>query len=162
MDRHFFHGGPVGGASLSILAAAALLMMVAGHAVVAEEAGTLPTCTGCEGPSPGALHPAKPPAPGKPAKPSPAAGPSTNYDGSWSGVSSGACILTWRWTVQVRNGVVSGSSTSGHVSPAGIMSGHMTVFRTTYEFIGKISGSHITGTWKSPDKCTGTWTANKS
>jgi len=151
----------VGRAFRSTVAAVALLMAAAGQPVIAEEAGTVPTCTGCDGPPPAAVHPAKPPAPGKPPKPAPA-GPTTSYDGSWSGVSVGSCIITWRWTVQVRNGIVSGSSATGRVSAAGIMSGHMTVFRTTYEFVGKISGSHITGTWRTPDKCTGTWTANKS
>src|SRR5262245_46168938 len=147
-DSCIFHGRVVSRAFQSILAAVGFLMMVAGHEVVAEEAGTSPTCTGCEGPSQGSLHPVKPPAPSKPRRPIVKAGPPVNFDGSWSGVSIGPCVLTWRWTIQIRNGVVSGSNASGHVSPAGVISGHMVVFRSTYNFIGQISGSHISGTWR--------------
>src|SRR5262245_17751846 len=102
--RGFFQGRVASRAFQSILGAAGLFVMVAGHEVVAEEAGTSPTCTGCEGPSPGAppLHKPSHPkvsTPSKPAKPTVAAGAWGSLNGSWSGVSSGACILTWPWTV---------------------------------------------------------------
>src|SRR5262249_13035251 len=131
--RSWTSGRIVSRAFQSILVAAGLLALVAGHEVVAEEAGTSPTCTGCDGgPQEGAVHPAKRPAPSKPPRPIVKAGPTVNFDGAWSGVSSGHCILTWHWTIQVRNGVVSGSDASGHVSPAGVISGRMVVFRSTY------------------------------
>ena len=165
LDGGLFHGRVAGRAFQSILAAAGLLMMLAGHEVVAEEAGTAPTCTGCDVPSPSPPpHIIKPSAPSKPSRPAPAPGPSVNEDGSWTGVSSGHCIITWHWTVQVAKGVMTGDKTSGHVSREGAVSGHMTVFGSTYDFIGRMVGGRGSGTWRQRNdaSCSGEWTASKS
>jgi hypothetical protein len=164
IDGGFSHGWLVSRAFQSILAAAGLLMMVAGHEVAAEEAGTAPTCTGCDTPAPSPPHIVKPSVPSKPSRPSAAAVPTVNDDGSWSGVSEGHCILTWHWTVQVSKGVMTGDKTSGHVSGAGAVSGHMTVFGSTYDFVGRMVGGHGSGSWRQRNDatCSGSWTASKS
>ena len=165
IDRGYFHGRLVRRAFPSILAAAGLLMMLGGHEVGAEEAGTSPTCTGCDVPTPSPPHIIKPSAPSKPSRPSaPAAAPAVNSDGSWTGVSSGHCIITWHWTVQVSRGIMTGEKTSGHVSREGAVNGHMTVFGSTYDFIGKMIGGRGSGTWRQRNDatCSGDWTANKS
>lgn len=161
--------GPIRGRVVSrafraVLAAAGLLVMCAGYEVVAEEAGTSPTCTGCDGSSQGSpsrpktFHPK--PSASKKAKPV-AARALVSSNGSWSGASTGPCIPTWPWTLQVSNGVISGSGTNGHVSPAGVWSGKMVVLGTAYNFVGQTSGSRASGTWKSVE-CSGRWSANKS
>jgi len=165
IDNGFFRRRVVIPVIQSVLAAAGLLVMVAGHAVVAEEAGTSPTCTGCDGPPPSPPpHIVKPSVPSKLPRPSAAPGPSVSADGSWTGVSSGHCILTWHWTVQVSKGVMTGDKTSGQVSREGAVSGHMTVFGSTYDFIGHMIGRSGSGSWKQRNDatCSGQWTASKS
>jgi hypothetical protein len=85
-------------------------------------------------------------------------------DGSWDGVSSGPCIISWHWTVTVNNGVLSGSSSSGHVSRSGAIAGNMVVFGRRYDFSGRMVGSKGSGSWVllGPRGCTGQWTATKS
>lgn len=86
----------------------------------------------------------------------------SSYDGSWAGVSVGPCISTWKWNVQISNGVLTGNDTFGQVSRTGSVSGRMKVFGTTYNFSGRGSGGQMGGTWVAPGSCSGTWTAIRS
>jgi hypothetical protein len=85
------------------------------------------------------------------------------YDGTWSGVSTGTCIGQYKWTVQVHNGIMSGSGADGRISPDGAANGIMTsVLGTRYDFRGHLSLSQASGTWTRPDGCSGNWTATKT
>jgi hypothetical protein len=139
------------------------LTTVATYPAAAEEATTAPTCTGCSG-APAVTRHAKPPKPSRSAPKvaaRPAAKPAVNNEGSWSGVSKGPCIVTWRWTIEVANGSISGKNTTGHVARTGAASGTMVVFGKTYKFVGHFNGSTGAGSWKSVE-CGGTWTSAKS
>lgn len=86
-------------------------------------------------------------------------------DGTWTGVSAGPCIVTWHWTINVGNGVVTGTSNAtGHVTPGGTITGNMTVFGQRYDFIGHMIGKVGSGTWvnRGPRGCSGSWTSTKS
>jgi hypothetical protein len=152
--------------SLSVAVALSTLTTFSVHPAAAEEATTAPTCTGCSG-SQAVKTRSKPPRESRSAPrrtrsaPKPAAKPGINNEGSWSGVSKGPCIVTWRWTVEVTNGSISGKNTTGHVSRTGAASGAMVVFGKTYKFVGRFDGSTGAGTWKSVE-CGGTWTSAKS
>jgi len=131
---------------------------------IAEEATTPPTCTGCSG-SGVVKHRSKPQ---RSVRASPKAAaravtnrPAINNDGSWSGVSTGPCIVTWRWSLDVINGTISGRKTTGQVSRTGSVGGAMVVFGKTYKFSGRFHGSVGSGAWRSAE-CSGTWTAAKS
>jgi hypothetical protein len=153
-------------ASRSLSAAAGLLIMVAGCEVAAQEAGTSPTCTGCEGPPHAVPSRPKPhvgpSAPNKASRPKADTGPSGGYDGAWSGVSTGACITTWQWAVQISNGIMSGNHITGHVSRGGAVSGSMVVFGTQYDFTGHMGGGSASGGWTTGKNCSGRWTATRT
>jgi hypothetical protein len=83
------------------------------------------------------------------------------YNGTWNGVSVGHCINGWNWTLQVDEGTISGSATTGSVSGGGAIRGVMTVVGTAYNFVGHIHRDQASGTWKSRPGCTGTWTATR-
>jgi hypothetical protein len=87
--------------------------------------------------------------------------PAASFEGTWHGVSTGSCIHDYTWTLQVRNGAMSGNGSEGHVSPGGATLGSMTVLGTRYIFKGHAAGpSRIAGTWTRPDGCSGIWTTN--
>jgi hypothetical protein len=130
----------------------------------AQEATTAPTCTGCSRapvvkrtPKPRAAPRAAPRTPAGPA----AARTAVSADGRWAGVSTGPCIPTWRWTLQVSDGVVSGSGATGQVSRAGAIRGVMKVLGKAYNFVGRMGGTTGSGTWRSVE-CSGAWTAVRS
>lgn len=126
---------------------------------VAEEATTSPTCTGCSR-APAAKRHAKPErAPRAAARP--AARAAVNNEGAWSGVSTGPCILTWKWTIGVSGGAITGHKVSGSVARTGAARGAMVVFGKTYNFVGHFNGGSGSGTWKSVE-CSGSWTATRS
>lgn len=86
-------------------------------------------------------------------------------DGTWTGVSAGPCIITWHWTLNVNNGVVTGTSNAtGHVTRSGTITGNMTVFGQRYDFVGHMGGSQGSGSWTNlgPRGCSGRWTSTKS
>jgi hypothetical protein len=128
---------------------------------VAQEATTAPTCTGCT-PSKAAKPKSKP---RKPERVSRARAPVTTgrvaSEGSWRGASTGPCIPTWRWTIGIESGSISGDKTTGRVSSNGQARGAMIVFGTTYNFVGHFGATVGSGTWKSHE-CSGTWSAAKS
>ena len=155
--------------SVSVAFAISALATLCVHPTAAQEATTAPTCTGCSG-SPSVKRQPKPVKPAtrqsKPVRQSrsvskPAARPGIDNEGTWSGVSKGPCILTWRWTVQISNGSLSGEKTAGHVARNGAATGTMVVFGKTYRFFGRFEGRTGGGTWEGPE-CGGTWTSAKS
>jgi hypothetical protein len=86
-------------------------------------------------------------------------------DGSWTGVSAGPCIITWHWSLNVNNGVVTGTSNAtGHVTRSGGITGNMTVLGQRYDFVGRMVGTTGSGSWTNlgPRGCSGNWTASKS
>jgi hypothetical protein len=97
-------------------------------------------------------------------QPEPRAMASLRYDGAWRGASTGSCIAInpYNWTVQVRNGIMSGSDTDGRVTSGGALTGTMIVFGKTYKFHGHMGSSQMSGTWTRPDGCGGTWTGSKA
>jgi hypothetical protein len=85
------------------------------------------------------------------------------YSGTWGGVSTGSCILTWSWTAQISSdGNMSGSGIVGHVTRGGAVNGTMTVVGKAYNFVGRIAGGAASGTWTTAAGCAGRWTAAKS
>jgi hypothetical protein len=86
----------------------------------------------------------------------------TLYNGTWNGVSTGHCIAAWTWTLQVSNGVISGSGTNGRVTEGGGINGVMVVLGTAYNFVGHLNPKEASGTWTSRPGCFGGWTATKS
>ena len=84
------------------------------------------------------------------------------YNDTYSVVSTGRCVPSWSWTLQVSNGIISGPTTSGRVSGGGAISGAMEVVGTTYNFVGHMHRDEASGTWKSRPGCFGTWTATRS
>ena len=146
---------------LARLALACLLLGVP-YPSAAQEATTAPTCTGCSK----AGKPAKPraaaprAAPRTPAR-APAARSVVDNDGTWTGSSSGPCIMTWRWTIQIGNGTISGNRTSGSITRGGAGRGVMVVFGKSYRFAGQFRGTSASGRWTSAE-CSGSWTGTKS
>lgn len=142
---------------------AALIMMLSCHQATAQEAETAPTCTGCSNSNTprSSLRGAKPRSAKNPQLRA-ETGSLASYNGAWGGVSSGGCIATWNWTIQVSNGIISGNNVSGRVSRAGSASGHMVVLGTTYIFAGHLGSSQASGTWTAGGGCSGRWTAAKS
>lgn len=85
-----------------------------------------------------------------------------SFDGSWAGVSVGPCIGKFGWTLQVSNGIISGSNTSGQITRSGATNGDMVVLGKHYIFRGVSRPSgQASGTWTSPT-CSGSWTAVRS
>lgn len=145
--------------SLSAAIALSALTTFPVHPAAAQEATTAPTCTGCSG-SQTVKRQSKPHKQSR-STPKAAPKPAINNEGTWRGVSKGPCIVTWRWTVELSNGSISGKNTTGHVARSGAASGTMVVFGKTYKFFGRFNGSGGSGTWKSAE-CGGNWTAAKS
>jgi hypothetical protein len=93
------------------------------------------------------------------AAPAAAAG---SWSGAWKGVSTGGCIPTWSWTLQITDGGdISGSGAVGKVARGGGASGTMTVLGVAYHFAGRFSAGTAAGTWKRDDGCAGAWTATR-
>ena len=80
------------------------------------------------------------------------------YNDTYSVVSTGRCVPSWSWTLQVSNGIISGPTTSGRVSAGGAVSGAM----GEYNFVGHMHRDGASGTWKSRPGCFGTWAATRS
>jgi hypothetical protein len=156
------------GYGLACAGAACFILMGLVHSG-AQEATTSPTCTGCARPDvakrqakPRAAPRAAPRESSAPRMPSRSApSRSVNNDGRWAGVSTGPCIPTWRWTLQVGNGAVSGRNTTGQISRSGAMQGVMVVLGKAYRFTGRMSGTAGSGKWVSAE-CSGVWSAAKS
>jgi hypothetical protein len=89
-------------------------------------------------------------------------GPPISMDGTWAGVSSGHCIPTWPWSIQISRGVISGNGTSGQISSGGAARGAMEVLGTVYNFVGHFGAREAAGTFRTAAGCTGQWTATKS
>jgi hypothetical protein len=142
------------GASLAL----ACLVVIGPAPSVAQEATTAPTCTGCSR-TPVVKRTPKPRAAVR-AAPRAAAPVAVSADGRWAGVSTGPCIPTWRWTLQVSDGVVSGSGATGQAS-RGSIRGVMKVLGRAYHFVGRMGGTTGSGTWRS-NECSGAWTAVRS
>lgn len=142
---------------LARLALACCLLGVPAWPSVAQEATTAPTCTGC---SKAGKPPAKPRAAAR-AAPKAAARSVVNNEGAWSGTSSGPCIMTWRWTIHISNGTISGNKVSGNITRGGSGRGVMVVFGKSYRFAGQFRGTSASGTWTSAE-CSGGWTGTKS
>jgi hypothetical protein len=86
----------------------------------------------------------------------------SSFDGSWSGTSVGPCIGKFNWTIQVSNGVIFGSNTTGRIARSGATNGDMVVVGKHYLFRGVSRASgQASGTWTSPN-CSGHWTAVRS
>jgi hypothetical protein len=83
-------------------------------------------------------------------------------DGSWAGVSTGACIPNWSWTLHIDSGVISGNNVTGHIGRGGAASGTMTVLGTAYNFVGHFGATAGSGTWTTAAGCSGNWTGTKS
>jgi hypothetical protein len=141
-----------------ICPAIAILLFATGclipRGAVAYEAETAPSCTGCRQSS---SERAKPASSGKRTRPAEAA---VHNDGAWEGVSSGPCIMTWNWTIDVSNGRLTGDQTTGTVSRGGAVRGTMVVFSSRYRFVGHMNGRRASGTWRTTE-CSGNWTASR-
>jgi hypothetical protein len=86
---------------------------------------------------------------------------SASFEGTWHGVSTGTCKHDYTWTLEVRNGIMSGAGSQGHVSAGGTTDGSMTVLGTRYAFKGRaVSLTAISGTWTRLDGCSGKWKTN--
>jgi hypothetical protein len=163
---HILIGKPVPtfpGYALACAGAACSILMGLAHPSAAQEATTSPTCTGCARPDV-AKRQARPRATPRAAPRTPprsASSRSVSNDGSWAGVSTGPCIPTWRWTLEVGNGAVSGRNTTGQVSRSGAIQGVMVVLGKAYHFTGRMSGTAASGKWVSA-ACSGVWSAAKS
>jgi hypothetical protein len=98
----------------------------------------------------------------QPSRRTPRATSPASFDGSWAGMSVGPCIGHFGWNLQVSNGVISGSSTTGRITGSGATTGDMVVMGKHYIFRGTTRASgNASGTWTSPN-CRGTWTAVRS
>lgn len=91
------------------------------------------------------------------------AAPLGSFDGSWAGMSIGTCIGQFDWKLQVSNGVISGSGTTGQIARGGATNGDMVVMGKHFLFKGvtRTSGK-ASGTWTSSPNCSGSWTAVRS
>ena len=130
----------------------------------AEEATTAPTCTGCSRPNV-VKHQSRSRGSARSSSRT-RAQPVANRarldnEGAWAGVSTGPCIMTWRWSIDISNGAISGAKATGQVARNGLAHGAMVVFGKTYKFVGRFNGTAAAGTWKSAE-CSGGWTAAKS
>lgn len=152
--------------SLSLAIAGLIIVPIDSYQVSAEQAATSPTCTGCSGSQTKRSREAKP-RPQKAhrernvssARPG---GGLASYNGTWAGLSTGHCIPNYNWTIDVNNGVVSGSSTSGSVTGAGFVRASMMVNGYRYDVVGHARGSTASGTWTTTGNCAGRWTATRS
>ena len=145
------------GRTLALLFAVWCLITVG---AVAQEAGTAPTCTGCGGSNSERTRPRdKKVTSERTARPR--AERAVSNDGAWAGVSTGDCIMTWRWTITVSNGVMTGDAT-GSVSRGGAVRGVMMVHGYRYDFVGHMSGASGSGTWRTTGNCSGGWTVSRS
>jgi hypothetical protein len=84
------------------------------------------------------------------------------FNGSWTGTASGRCILTWQITLQVDNGVISGTGASGQITRGGYGSGALVVFGVKFDVLGHFGAKEASGTFKGPDGCPGQWTLTKT
>jgi len=101
-------------------------------------------------------------APSKKQQPRTGTGSLALYNGTWGGLSTGACIPNYNWTVQVSNGIITGNNCSGFVSRVGYLRASMIVNGQKYDVIGHANSSQASGTWVSTGNCSGRWTAAKS
>src|ERR1043165_615918 len=83
---------------------ALLLAAVGAYPGATQETTTSPSCTGCSR-SKAVKRPPRKAAHAGPRE----ARPAVNNNGSWSAVATGPCIRTWRWSIDVNNGIISGS-----------------------------------------------------
>lgn len=127
---------------------------------LAQEAGTSPTCTGCSGSTSERTTPRDKKVTSE-RRARPRAERAVSNDGAWAGVSTGDCIITWKWTVTVSNGVMTGDAT-GSVSHGGAVRGVMMVHGYRYDFVGHMSGASGSGTWRTTGNCSGGWTVSRS
>ena len=142
---------------LARLALACCLLGVPAYPSVAQEATTAPTCTGCSKSRQATRQAARCRRPAAPK----AAARVVNNEGTWAGASSGPCIMTWRWTIHISNGAITGNKTSGNITRSGSGRGVMVVFGKSYRFAGQFRGNSASGTWTGA-KCSGGWTGAKS
>ena len=167
---NFVGGGNVRRAYLCLPIVTAAVFAFICYQAAAQEAGTTPTCTGCSNSnaSAGRGSPTNTRSrntkrvSSKNSQLRAETGSLLGYNGTWSGVSTGHCIATWNWKIEVNNGNISGNNISGHVSRGGSANGSMIVFGTRYNFVGHMSLNQATGTWTTGGNCSGGWTAAKS
>jgi hypothetical protein len=90
------------------------------------------------------------------------------FDGSWSVLvvtRSGTCDPTFRTSVSISNGVVSGqgaASVSGRVSNNGSVSVHVSSGGSAASGSGRLRGNSGGGSWSghgSQGRCSGSWSA---
>jgi hypothetical protein len=150
------------GAIISGVLAASILVIgcLIPRGAAAEEAGTAPTCTGCSGSSSESAKPI-----GRrtfSGRRNPSTEAALRNEGAWEVTATGSCIMTWKLTINVSNGTISGSETTGSVSREGVMRGSVLILGTRYNFIGHMSGTVGSGTWRSTSTgCPGPWTASR-
>jgi hypothetical protein len=84
------------------------------------------------------------------------------YNGTWSGLSTGACIPNYSWTVHVSNGMISGNNTSGNISRGGSLRASMIVNAYKYSVVGRANSTQASGTWATTGNCSGRWTATRT
>jgi hypothetical protein len=133
------------------------------RAAVAQEAGTSPTCTGCAEPPHASSHNVSHGSTSrKAAQGGSIARSSAVFDGAWSGISTGSCIATWNWKIEVSGGIISGNNVTGRISNSGSIIGSMTVFGSKYDFSGHVNTAQGGGTWITTGNCSGRWTIAKS
>jgi hypothetical protein len=92
------------------------------------------------------------------------------FDGSWSVLivtRSGTCDPTFRTSVSVSNGVVSGqgaANVSGRVSNNGSVSVHVSSGGSAASGSGRLRGNSGGGSWAghgSQGRCSGSWSASR-
>ncbi len=86
-----------------------------------------------------------------------------NFDGAWivSGVGV-TCQGSGSNPIVITSGKIFGETVRGTVSPSGALYGTTTGSGPTIVSVGRLSGRSGSGTFRrSPDGCTGTWTASK-
>lgn len=90
------------------------------------------------------------------------AGSLAAYDGTWVGISTGTCIGSGGWVIQISNGILSGNGAHGRVVRGGSVSGAMDLLGTSYFFQGRLTPTGGFGTWKTVTGCAGKWSTSKS
>ena len=86
-----------------------------------------------------------------------------SFDGAWivSGVGV-TCSGSGSNPIVITSGKIYGETVRGTVSPNGALYGTTTGSGPTIVSVGRLSGRSGSGTFRrSPDGCTGTWTASK-
>ena len=107
-----------------------------------------------------------------PSAPRPAVSTGT-FDGSWSVLivtESGACDRSYRYGLQITNGIVSsdgtaGATLQGRVAPNGSVRVNVSAGGQSAEGQGRLSTNIGTGTWHGQGPagaCSGTWLAQRS